>query len=447
MSVDTRHPDYESFAPEWREMRETYGGARLVKRAGEHYLPMPGGFGAQPDKGAAMYAAYQRRAQFPELVAPTVRGMIGVIHGSEWQIDLPDALMKIWERATKDGMSLEGFSRRITSEILVAGRYGVLVDLPREGGDVPYLAGYPAESILNWSEYRDLFVLDETYLAREGFRWTEKEAWRVLELIDGVYSQRYYIDRASSEEVEVNGRAGVRLDEIPFVLLGSRDLTVDIEEPPLIGVARAALAYYRLDADYRHQLYNSGQETLFIFNGEAPAYVGAGVVHVLDSPQGMQSDARYVGPSGKTIEAHRTAMLDERTNAAQAGAKLFQDGGQAQESGEARRLRFGAETATLRSIAQTSAAGLEKALRYAARMIGADESEVVVMPPSRLLEPVMPAQEAVALVNAWQNGAFSYQTLYENLQRGQIASAERDHEAEMLLLDRDQFPMDEVTQI
>jgi hypothetical protein len=32
---------------------------------------------------------------------------------------------------------------------------------------------------------------------------------------------------------------------------------VDIGEVPLIGVAQAALAGYRLDADYRHQLYMS----------------------------------------------------------------------------------------------------------------------------------------------------------------------------------------------
>jgi hypothetical protein len=39
---------------------------------------------------------------------------------------------------------------------------------------------------------------------------------------------------------------------------------VDIGEVPLIGVAQAALAGYRLDADYRHQLYMSGQETFVI---------------------------------------------------------------------------------------------------------------------------------------------------------------------------------------
>lgn len=447
MAVDTKHPDYTAHAIEWQEMRDAYAGARLVKAAGEHYLPMPGGFRAQSDGGAAMYRAYQKRAQFPELVAPTVRGMIGVIHGSEWQINMPDALAGIWERSTKDGMSLEAFSRRVTGEVLLAGRYGILVDLPREGGEVPYLAGYPAETVINWSPDRDLFVLDESGLVRDGFRWEKKESWRVLELIDGIYRQRYFRDRTSVEEVEVNGRAGARLEEIPFVLIGSRDLSTGIDEPPLIGVARAALAYYRLDADYRHQLYNSGQETLFIINGEAPQYIGAGVVHVLESPQGLQPDARYVGPSGRTIDAHRQAMLDERDNAANAGAKLFQDAAQNQESGEARRLRFGAETATLKSIAQTSAAGLEKALRYAARMIGANEQEVVVTPPARLLEPVMNAQEALALVNAWQNGAFSYQTLYENLQRGQIASAERDHDAEMAMIDAMQFLDEPVTQI
>lgn len=38
----------------------------------------------------------------------------------------------------------------------------------------------------------------------------------------------------------------------------------------------------------------------------------------------------------------------------------------------------------------------------------------------------------------------SYQTLYENLQRGEVASAERDHDAELILIDKEDIGSDPV---
>jgi Domain of unknown function (DUF4055) len=136
-------------------------------------------------------------------------------------------------------------------------------------------------------------------------------------------------------------------------------------------VSQAALAEYRLDADYRHQLYMSGQET-FVVTGieknEAPTILGASVI--LTFKEG--AEASYVSPSCAGIEAHRLAKQDEIEAAAMAGARMFTTAeAPAQESGEAMKLRFAGETATLTSIAQSAAQGLEKALRYAAQFIGA----------------------------------------------------------------------------
>jgi hypothetical protein len=70
-----------------------------------------------------------------------------------------------------------------------------------------------------------------------------------------------------NEEVIVpQADRGANLTEIPFTIVGSTDITPDIDEIPLLPVARAALAAYRLDADYRHQLFYSGQPTLFLIN-------------------------------------------------------------------------------------------------------------------------------------------------------------------------------------
>ncbi|MBM3606817.1 MAG: DUF4055 domain-containing protein [Alphaproteobacteria bacterium] len=417
-------------------MRDCARGETAVKDAGDKYLPMPSGFGIQNDGGRRMYAAYQTRAQFSEILAPTIRGMIGVIHRTEAQITMPKVMAGLWERATSDGLPLEALHRRITGELLLMGRYGLLADAASTGSDLPWLSGYTTESLINWSPARDFFVLDESGLQRDGFSWKQRKAYRVLRLEDERYSvEKYDGEGQDGEVVQPTVRGGGALTAIPFVVMGPQDLSVSPQEPPLIGVARAALAMYRLDADYRHQLYMSGQETLVIINGEAPAAVGAGVVITLSASKDDHApDAKYVGPSGTGIAAHRQAILDERDNAASAGARLFDSEKRTAESGDALRIRYAAQTATLTSIALASAQGLEKALRHIATMIGANPEEVVVKPNLSFVEAGLSPQEAQALVSMWQSGAISYQTLYENLQRGEIASAERTFEEEYELI-------------
>lgn len=119
-------------------------------------------------------------------------------------------------------------------------------------------------------------------------------------------------------------------------------------------------------------------------------------------------NVKYVGPAGTGIAAHRLAMLDERQNAAQAGARLFNSSeNKSAESGDALRIRFAAETATLTSIAQSSAQGLEKALRHIAVMIGQDPAKVVVKPNLSFVDSTLTPADAAALVSVWQNGAIS----------------------------------------
>lgn len=436
MSVSTPHPDYSSFAADWQVMRDALKGADAVRMRGTDYLPMPSGFKAQADGGRAMYAAYQTRAQFPDLLTPAIGAMVGVIHQSEFQITIPPSMEWLWESATRDGMSLEAFHRRLTRELLEVGRYGLLVEAPEGGGD-PYLAGYTAEAIINWSPDRDMFVLDESGRVRDGFSWKDEKRFRALLLENGAYIQQTYTgDNADrGDDVSPTARGAKALAEIPFVVMSARDVMVEPERPPLIGVARAALAIYRLDADYRHQLFNSGQETLVIINGDAPEAVGSGAVIVMEGAEGKTPNAFYVGPEGTGIEAHRQAIEDDRVAAGKAGAQLFDDTNRAQESGEARKLRFGAETASLISIAQASASGLEKALRFVARMIGASEDDVVVKPPANLLTTPMSPQDIAAISQAWKDGILSYETIYGVLQRGQVASIERDADQELALID------------
>lgn len=441
MPVDTKHPDYVDHQKEWKMMRDCARGESAVKAEGVEYLPMPSGFAVQDDGGRDMYAAYMKRAVFPDILAPTLSGMVGLIHHREAEIEgLEEGtpLAPLWERCTLDGLTLEEFHRRLTAEILLMGRVGALADYD-ESTDLPYFALYTAEAIINWAEDRTFFVLDESGWERDGFSWVQRNKWRVLELNDKIYRVRRFttnLEDSAGEDITPTRRGGTELEEIPFVIAGPRDLRVRTEEPPLIGVGRSSLAVYRLDADYRHQLFHTGQET-FVVSGinkdSAPKVLGSGVVLALEDPDSM---AQYVGPSGTGIDAHRQAIIDERAAAVAAGARLF-DGQKEAESGEALRIRAAAQTATLKTVAIASASALERVLRHAAVINGYDPEKIVVKPNLEFVDSKLSPSEAASLVSLWQSGTVSKQTVYENLQRGGIASEERTYDEEMELVEQD----------
>jgi hypothetical protein len=443
--VDTKHPDWLDRIDEWKMMRATTRGEKRIKEEGVEWLPMPQGFTKQPDKGLKMYDAYRRRAQFPEFVQPTIGGLTGIICQVEIDVELPDAMMGLWERATKDGLTLEALFQKIIAEIMETGRLGLLADAApaSEGGsELPWLAVYTAESIINWSTDGTFFVLDESDLERKRYTWVDQAKYRVLELTDGVYTQKTVIgsNELESEPVSPTRRGGDRLEQIPFVVVGPLGINITPTNPPLLQVARSALAIYQLSADYRHQLFSTGQETLVVLNADAPDVVGAGVIVEITAKQGKEghnADAKYVGPKGVGIEAHRTAINDEREVAAQSGAKLFDTESAVQESGEAKKIRYAAQTATLTTISKAGAGALEQALRFIAIMIGQDPEKVIVHPNLQFLDSALTPSEAKALVDMWTGRAISYETLYENLQRGSIASSERTAEEELELIDEE----------
>lgn len=437
----TQHPLLVRRWEQYEKLRDVREGPDAVKKRDAKYLPFPSGFKAQSDLGVSMYAAYKQRAQFPDLFAPTVLGMVGIIHRIEAKIEGMDEgspLYDLWEKATVDGMPLEVLHRRVTEEILTTGRVGLMADMSSDGGELPFIALYEAEKIVNWSDESDFFVLQEEYRIRTGYQWKEAKQYRVLRFDKdtGVYT--VFVRKPDEVDADVDvyepsGRGNKKFDHLPVVIAGPRDLSLDPDDPPLMGVANSCIAIYCLDADYRHQLFMSGQETL-VFIGldvaEVPQYVGSGLAIAMPE----NSDAKYVGPSGVGITAHKEAISDEREVAAAAGARIFDTQERGAESGDALRIRARASTATLTSVALSSAAALERILRDCAVFVGQDPEDIVVTPNLDFLDSDMTPADATSLVGTWQNGALSYETVYENLQRGGIASQERTAEEELELI-------------
>lgn len=426
MPYKNRHPAYAEIAPDWEVMRDTYRGERRIKERRTKYLPATRGQEldgmAEGQPGRISYNGYIGRAVFPDLVATAVSAMLGIMHAKPAKIELPARLEPLRERATVRGESLEILLRRINEAQLVTGRIGLLLDVPTGAPPkaLPYIATYSAESIVNWDDgARDelvqqklnLVVLDESEYERDptDFSWSFKQKYRVLALGPigtnepvGQYRSAVFRDgeEAYAEEAFVVPSIGGRtLDFIPFEFINSKDLVSDPDDPPLLGLARLALAIYRSEADYRQALFMQAQDTLVIkgdLDDTKPVRAGAGAAIKLPA----DGDAKYIGTNSLGIPEMRQAIENDRRAAGEQGGRLLDNLGKEAEAAEALRIRVAARTATLNSVALTAAAGLQEILRKAALWVGADPAEVIVQPHLEFTDNTIDGRSLVDIMTA-----------------------------------------------
>lgn len=430
MSIKTFHPKYSEFLPDWRLVRDAYAGERKVKEAGTLYLPAtPGQIldGMEDGRpGRAAYNAYRMRAQFPDLVSGAIESIIGIMHSKPPKIEVPAKLEPMLERATVRGESAAVLLRRINEAQLTTGRFGLLLDVP-DGAPVtalPYIATYEAEDIINWDDSRsdestlkmpNLVVLDESEHERgEDFTWEYKKKYRVCSIgparedtLRGIYQTGLFdgeqdkFDQSAMVEPSLGGR---RMEMIPFQIINSKDLVLDPDDPPLLGLSQLCMSIYRLDADYRQALFMQGQDTLVVIGyiGEEGKATRVGAGAKIDLPMG--GDAKFIGTNSAGLPEMRQAIESNFKQAAEMGGKLIDTVGRSAEAAEALRIRVSARTATINSIAITGAKGLESVLRMAAVWVGANPEEVTVEPNLDFADTNFEGRSLVDLMTAKSMG-------------------------------------------
>lgn len=448
MAVDSKHPQYGEFLLDWQLMRDSVRGERFVKLQDVKYLPATSGMtldgmGSVAAAGRRAYDAYKARAYYPDLVSDAVEAMLGIMHNKPPVIEVPDVMKPLLERCTLQGESLQMLLRRINQEQLITGRTGLLVDLGT--GQLPYIALYTAETILNWDigelgvENLNLVILDETEFMRTNqFEWNTVNKYRVLILGDtlenelsGTYRVGVFKDRGSSfneaDTIEPSIR-GQKLDEIPFTFINSKDINAKPDDPPLLGLARLCMTIYRGEADYRQSLFLQGQDTLVVIGANAESdqiRIGAGG-HI-QLPLG--GDAKFIGVSSSGLPEQRQALASDYMRAYTMGAQLLTTNGNQAESGDALRIRVSAKTATLNQIALTGAFGLQNALRQIAKWIGTNPDEVTVKPNLDFADDKLSADELVKLISAKNLGApISNQTIHDIMRDRDMTSSTFEEE-------------------
>ena len=439
--VDNEHPLYTEARPFWQKMRDCIGGEDVIKTKDTAYLPVPPGL--QADNKSPEYQNYKTRARFPEMVAPAVEGMVGLMGRKLNEPELPPAMKYLYDEATPDGLSLLELESRIRHEVCSMGRFCLFVDVPEEGGN-PYIATYPAESVINWRGDADRLTLVvfyeeiqeadpvDTFVTITIPQWREASievnedtgreqyvvrVWREDNSVEKEHTKhkQFYIEEEFFPTIR-----GESLSFVPVVIMGSRDLMPEPDAIPLIGAANKSLHYYRQYADYALQLFMSANGTTPYGTGIAkddiPKVIGPATFWSSEAPDATFGFAEITGAG---LASQKEELENIKAEIAYATVRVLGDK-KAAEAAETLRLRFQSQTATLNSIAKACGSGLRRSLRFCALWLGANEDDVKVTTDVEFISEQPDPQLMKILYDGVEKGFMPEELLIEYTRRVEL---------------------------
>lgn len=453
--VDTKHDDYDAAAALWRKCRDAIAGQEAVQAAGEAYLPR---LTEQTDRE---YQAYKARALVYNATGRTHDGLTGLIFRRPPAFDLPQSASFLLDDADTSGTPLTAFCERVVDELMATGRVGLLADYPpmqvartmadeRAAGARPYITMYAAESIINWRYERignrnqlTLAVLAETHREPDRYAMHAIPQLRVLQLVGGVYTVEIWRKRKAAagkeawqlEEQIAPQMRGRPVPFIPFLICGPMGVSHEVCKPPLLDLVNINLSHYMTTADYEHGLHFTGLPTPVITGHQADDgakfALGSAVVHVLPNPE---AKAFFMEFAGSGLENLSKRLAEKESMMAALGARMLAPEKRQAEAAETAAIHRSGENSVLASIAVAAGQALSVALSWCLQFAGIEQKAKAEL-NTDYLPAGMTAQELTEMVRAWQSGAISYATMYDNLQRGEIARQGVTAEEEKALID------------
>lgn len=450
MPVQSTNPEYDAHIDEWCMMDDALEGEEAIKRR-DRNLPKPSGMVEAEKLDAVanryLYDNYRARAQYEHWVRDSLRSMMGLVSRLIPEIELPAGLKGIEENATADGFSLKQLFMRMVRQTISHGRVPLVVNVDDSGS--PYFSTYTTRNAINWDTAdqggRQDLVLSvfREFRKKGGDRYSHEceTVYREFFMREGVCHTSVLNEGGQIVEEERQlGTVGndnrlVRgLPYLPVIYCGSTDNSPDVDEIPLLTMARAALKSYQLSADYFTALHQTSHPQPWV----------AGLDEVVELSVTGPSAAWDLGPKGSCgylefqgagVDAVRTAMADQKGAALEAGAKVMDVSGA--ESGEARKTRQNDQHATLHSIVMTVAEAIEQGLRYAAEWKGYRPEDVTFTVKPDFITPEVDAQVLSELQKSVMAGTISAATYWQYLTTGKLPERAYEDEAGLISDERE----------
>lgn len=427
LNLNKRHSESAEMLDTWQKAKDCRKGQTAIHKAGAKYLPKLSGQ-TEPE-----YHAYKRRAVFYGAMSRTVDAFSGMIMRTPPTIDNPKDIL---DDVTNTGVSLYDFTAELLDDILTEGFLGVLVEHTPQSqavtlgqaqamGARPYLCKFDAKCIINWKMYKGKFTQvvleEEEYKQISEFEQKERYIYRVLDLDqNGDYRQRKFIqDEKSKENFIQQGddiyplMNGSKLREILFYFIGDPE-----ELPPLIDIVDLNISHYMTTADLENGRHYTGLPTAVVAGVQLEdgktLNIGSSAAWVFPNPD---AKATYLEFTGQGLGSLEKGLETKEKQMAALGARMLSDT-IVQETATAASLKSSGEFSVLAMLARRTSNVLTKACTFMYTWAGL--GDVTITLNTDFLPSKMSPQELQALVQAWQAGALSFQSMYAQLVQGEI---------------------------
>lgn len=447
--VTYQREDYQQALKTWRKAADVIAGADAVKRGGILYLPRTNPRD-QTTEATARYDAYKMRATFVPIASRTLKSLIGAAFRKDPVLENPSQIDYITDDVDGEGNSIYQQSQRTMSDIASKGRAFLLVDYPQasDGVSVADLANVRAtitrfdpESVINWRVSKvgamsrlSLVVIMEQVEVDDGFGVDLEKRYRVLRLVDGVYTVTVYDETGDiyAEAVQPRDAVGRLWNEIPGMFVGAENNDTSINPAPLGDIVDLNVDHYQVYADWRKVLFLAAN----------PQPVVAGLEQEWRDwmkEQGMMvgSDTTMLLPAGGSFQwaqINSQQPLREELNLMQAqmvslGARLLEKGGTAMTATQSR-AENAAEYSVLALMAANVSEAYTRCLNWMARFMGGTGTASYEISREYAESELDPAMLA-SVVSAWQSGTVAKSDAREYMRRvGFIDSSRTDEEIE-----------------
>lgn len=466
--VTTTRKEYDEALPFVLRNRRALAGERKVKAAGTLDLPPLASMccsiseNSNGDQvitqgtslstaGSAAYQKYKSLASWLGATGETAKGLTGLIKSKPAIMQLETKVKYLLTNADGRGTSLREFSSDIYTESLITPWSGILVDFPGVEQRVtmaeaerlnlrPKMLFYKFESVINWAytvvnnqNVLSLIVLMEEIEKVDGFDVTTETQYRYLHLVNGIYNQTVYNGNGEVEiaqkEILVNNKTST---EIPFFWNDSGEDGASV----LDQLIDMNFHHYRISADYGGKLHYSSF-TIFYETGAEQTNNKNGIIGNGVKWNNPKEEAKFgiLEPDGN-VDGLRLSQKDDEERMAALGAEHLRPRSSGVESAEAKSLDKIGQSSTTADIAISSGELITRAINFCSRWLDGTEDNFY-KPNTDYIPAGMSADIFNALVAAVGTRQISYQTFYENLQKGEIANITRTVEDEKKLITED----------
>lgn len=440
-------PSYKENHSIWQTIRDCYAGEARIKSKGQMYLLKMSAHDSEA------YRSYLSRAYFYNAVRRTHVGLMGSLFRKPPEFTIPANVKIPLTNISIDGEDVVSFFKKVGHELLLVGRYGVLVDFQGDDPKKAYLAGYQAENIYAWRTimHKDRRVVDRIILIEHESSFTDygithREIYRILRLdpdpaspSEMIYTQDVIrVDAegktAALEKINFNSR-GRTLRYIPFVMFNPMDLLPDVKPPVLGDIATLNITHYGSTAQLEHGRFYAGMPT-YVTTGDVSE-----VIPGLGNP-----NPRTVGPSNvweleKDAKAylleftgHGLTFLENAVDSKQLqmqslGGRLISSARRAAAmSSEAWQLLETGDEATLLDIAQTMDQGAANLLSYMAHIRGdvtrPEDANCKAEFNKEFVRTDLTARELRALQSLYERGIIPLDVMYYALREVSVIPIE-----------------------